>query len=154
MFYDPTEQLKRFRDITPDPAFVARTRAALLAAAPVSARSRFFAPFFRIAGAVAVLAGIVGGSSLLFPTRPVLSSSLNPDSLREEIQKTIAIQVREIQYEAVSNQTIATAIEEIKNTEADHLNPAVISEEAANALLPGESTTTLQIDALLEELSK
>jgi hypothetical protein len=151
MQYDPIEQLKKCREITPDPAYLARSRRVLLAATPASTRVWFSLPALRLAGVFAVLAAVLATSPFLFPTKPVLSSSLNADSIREEIKNTIAIQVQEITYEQETDAAITRAIDEIKNTETKHLNADVIVNEVDEFSLEDDATTS-EIDALLEQV--
>lgn len=151
MQYDPIEQLKKCRSITPDPAFLSHSRRLVLAATPASTRVWFSLPALRLAGILGVLAMVLGTSSFLFPTKPVLSSSLNADSLREEIRNTIAIQVQEITYDQETNTAITNAIDEIKNTETKHLNTDIIEGEA-DLLSIEDDTDASKIDALLEEV--
>lgn len=153
MQYDPIEQLKKCRGITPDAAFLARSRRVLLAATPVSTHVWFSLPALRLAGIFAVLTAVLGTSTFLFPTKPVLSSSLNADSLREEIKNTIAIQVQEITYDLETNMAITRAIDEIKNTETKHLNSDIIESEAEMFAI-ADDTATSEIDVLLEQLTK
>ena len=137
----------------PDAAFLSRSRSILLAATPASTRVWFSLPALRLAGILAVLTAVIGTSSFLFPTKPVLSSSLNADSIREEIRNTIAIQVQEITYDQETNKAIANAIDEIKNTETKHLNADIIEGEA-DLLSIEDDTTASEIDALLEQVTQ
>jgi hypothetical protein len=154
MHYDHQEQLKRLRAIEPDPAFLARSRHAIVGS-PARIRIPLFMPLLRIAGAFAVLAAALGASGIFFPAKPVLSSSLNADSLREEIQSTIAIQVQEIQYDQTTGATISNALAEIRDTDTKHLNERILQSEATTlSNEASDENASAEIDALLDQIGK
>jgi hypothetical protein len=153
MHNETIEQLRRLRAIEPDPGFVRRSRNMVLSSAPAQVVRPWWsiAPVFRFAGAAIVVGiGLMSASTMLFPPKPVLSSSLNSDSLRNEILNTIAIQVKEISYDQVSHDTITSAIDEIRNTNASHMNPTTLKNEMDGIDLGDTSTST--VDDLLNQV--
>lgn len=147
MNHDIATQLKALKRITPHTAFVARSRAELLAvAAPRIHPWRSL----QWTGAFAFALLFLFIATLSFPAEPTLSASLNENVLTEELDGlSINIELQALTYRAVTEHAIAAAITEIKGTEGSHLNTEILSSELSSleSELPSD-----QIDALLEEV--
>ncbi len=142
------KNLNELRIIGPNPEFKRALKAVVLNHKP-ERRVSFRLPFFRIAGALAVFVLIVTALTLELSPTPVLSSSFNPDALEKEFENlTINVQIEEIEYREKANQTIASALNEIENTNVKHLNSSLLQDEADNINL--NDSTNPEIDALLE----
>lgn len=155
-YNDIKKKLQILQTITPDASFAARTKEAVLAHVPrkrvieLVNTSWIRAGAFSFAGvAVAVLVGII---IFFAPARTPAVASLESIKLTEELNNlSINIQLKEISYRDTADHVIASAIDEIQNTEVKHLNPSIIKEEAP---LPNITTKNTEIDTLLNTLTK
>ncbi len=156
MHHDLVEQLKTLKAIRPRDGYLACSRREILNRGGAAFMPRFswvesLSPsVLRLAGVVALLLLVVGIPAILLPARPVLSSSLNPDSIREEIQQTLAIQVEELRYEQRTNQAVNAALDEIMDTSINHLNADVLESELK--LLFESESSPAPIDDLLDQV--
>ncbi len=125
--------LKPLRQLKPDASFVAQTRQTVLAT--VSTADLALPHFsFRVPvwawsfGAALILIVLVGINSLLFNGSPALSSSLNSESLQQELQD-LGLDIKEVTYRQGINQTIASALTEISDSRVNHLNQRILESE-------------------------
>lgn len=140
-----TTQLKGLKRIAPHPAQRARGRAMLLAALEPR-----MSPWhsFQWAGALAFALVLLFVATFSLPAKPTLSASLNEDLLTGELADLpINIELQELTYRAATERALTSAIAEIGETEAPHLNSSVLSSELSS--LETESTSS-QVDALLD----
>jgi len=148
-----SQQLKRLKNIEPDPAFKAYSKRAILTYKhPQGFVFGLLKPtnlaWIGVFTALTVIAAI---SYFLIPAKPILSSALDEQSLNKELNNlTINIQLQSISYEQAINQTIASALTEITNTQTKHLNPAILNSENQSFNLP--PPTDSRIDQLLEQI--
>lgn len=150
-------QLRKLNAIEPDCGFMMRSRATFVpqmatpSIMPVAIpRNRVW--LFSIAGACAALLLTIVISSSVSRPQTVFASSLDQTSITNELDGlSINIQLEQITYEREVNKTIVSAIEEISDTETNHLSPRVLEVEQEN--FPAVETTNPQIDKLLLELS-
>lgn len=148
---DITTQLKSLKRITPHPAYAARGRAMLLAAARPRVnpwRSLQWAGAFTFAMITLFIV-----ATLSLPAEPTLSASLNESVLAGELESLpINIELRELTYRAATERTIQSAITEISGTDdAAHLNPEILSREATK-LESENSPQERAIDTLLDRV--
>lgn len=142
-----TEQLKALKRIAPHSAHAARSRAALLSAIQPKVAPW---PSLQWAGAFAFALVLLFVATFSLPAAPTLSASLNEDLLSGEFgDLPINIELQELTYRAATERTLESAISEIGETEAAHLNSSILSSELSS--LEPESTST-EIDALLESV--
>jgi hypothetical protein len=143
-------QLKRLKSIEPDLSFVSSSRRTILAfrkQEPV-----FTWPSFRLAGAFAGLVAMLITSIALFSGNSASMAIASPEVLSKEFSSlNINIELQEIDYRQNINQTIASAISEISNNKARHLNQDVLSSESDNLNLDTAGTDP-QIDQLLNSV--
>ncbi|MFH0806588.1 MAG: hypothetical protein V1885_02600 [Candidatus Brennerbacteria bacterium] len=147
MNHDIATQLKALKRIAPHPAYVTRSRATLLAAVnpPLSPWHSF-----QWAGALAFAMALLFVATFSLPAKPTLSASLNENLLSGELNDlSINIELQELTYRAATERALASAITEIGETEASHLNTEILSSELSS--LQTESTSS-EIDALLERV--
>lgn len=156
--------LKRMKAIEPDRSFAVRAKYEILARNNKEDSRAFTLPAFSFQftraslltwggiGLTAILLGIVVATPILFP-KPTLSASLSTDTLLSEYGNLpINIQLREITYDQTVNQTISSAITEVRDTKTQHLSSDLIAAEAKTAATPAASTT--DVDALLNQVIK
>lgn len=150
------DQLKQFRMIRPDAAYVSRTRAAILAERPTVPVKTYFS-FSRVATAGA----FVFAAALLFlfasldaPTltaKPSLSSLEDTQALQQEFDAmNITIQLNDISFQTDADKTITAAITEITDTKTQHMNPDTLRSES-NPTVP-DTGKNPQIDQLLNKI--
>lgn len=147
---DITEKLNSLRFIEPDAAF-ARTSKTLIFNSEPAVKTWSF-PVWRLASS-AVLATILLTFIFYQAVRPepVLSSSFNPQSLAQEFKNlTINVQIQEISYRQEMNQTVSSALNEVKSTNASHLNQSILQSE--NSVLELQDSINPEIDKLLEKV--
>ncbi len=155
MTHDLIRQLKTLRAITPDEAFVARTRISLIGETTAPTAMPWYIFFPRSVGAFAALAlALLAASSLLTPPHLALSSSLDPASIARELASGVAIQIDELQYEQQSVHTVTQTIKEIATSDTRHLNRELITKELGGLVNEGGSTNEDSIEALLERISQ
>lgn len=151
MHNDLTTQLKKLRGITPDPDFSRRSKSVILALHSHPHATMFRMPFALFTAGVVAMVLLV--AVVVFPaTRPSVSiSSLNADRLAQELNTlNISVQLKEIRYQQVSNQEIASAINEIGDTRTRHLNSDVLRSEQER--IEPQKTANPEIDQLLEQV--
>ncbi len=147
---DLKTQLKKFREIQPDPDFTRRSKSVIVALNPHPVVTGFRVPFSLFwAGAMAVVLLV---AVVIFPAKQQVSvSSLNPDRLAQELNTLdINVQLEQIKYYQTSNQEIALAINEIGDTRTHHLNSTLLESELEN--FETRTTTNPEIDELLDEV--
>ncbi|MFB6212604.1 MAG: hypothetical protein ABEI53_02190 [Candidatus Magasanikbacteria bacterium] len=123
------ENLKKLRKVEPDKDFVEGTRRLVLATNQENQTfSRF--PTWSIATAVATFVLVIGitSGSFLQDTKPKISSSLNSQNLQKEL-KSLSLKLEKINYHQETNRTIATALNEITSSKANHLQGSILKEE-------------------------
>ncbi|MCP6720065.1 MAG: hypothetical protein KJI72_01920 [Patescibacteria group bacterium] len=142
-------QLKRLRYIEPDSAFARGSRSIVLSVNHGRTRSQIWLWTSATAVTFLFLAAVISYNAL-FSSKPVLSSSFNPESLEQEFSNlTINIQLEEIKYQQSVNQAIASALNEIQNTYPRHLNNSLLESEEAGINL--DESINPYIDELLEK---
>jgi hypothetical protein len=143
--------LRELRAIRPDAAFKKGLRAVVLNHQPEKTASfRLPLPFLKIGGVLAVIALVITALTIELSPTPALSSSFNAGSLEKEFDSlTINVQIEDARYSERANQTIASALNEIENTNVKHLNNSLITKEEAD-ILEIESATNPEIDTLLD----
>jgi len=142
-----TSQLKALKRIAPHPAHAARGRVRLLATLEPRVN-----PWrsFQWVGALAFASFLLFVATFSLPAAPTLSASLNEDLLSGELSDlSINIELQALSYRAATDAALNSAIAEIGETEASHLNPEILSSELT--ALETESSST-EIDALLERV--
>jgi hypothetical protein len=130
------QQLKQLRRISPDPAFLAKSKEEILSLRkkPVFGFPSFKVPvwLFVSASAVAIFVLSVSFSFYFFLPKPAFSA-LDVEKLKKEFENLeINIQLREIKYDQSVNQTINSAISEISNIGPRHLNNSLLEQEKAS----------------------
>jgi hypothetical protein len=143
------KSLNNLRVLEPDQGFKSASKAFILSQAPERRAAPLRLPFLQIAGAFATLILVVSILTIELTPTPVLSSSFNPDYLQNEFETLVVnVQIEEVEYRKEANATIASALNEIENTEVKHLNNSRLQGEAENIRL--EDSTNPQIDSMLE----
>ena len=140
---DLVPQLNKLRAIQPDQDFSVRSKSVILALHPHPNTARFRMPFalFWVGAMAAVLLVAV----FVFPaTRGGITvSALNPERISQELNSLdISVELQAIRYRQVSNQEIASAINEIGDTRTRHLNPDLLQSEL-DTLEPGQELLLL-----------
>jgi len=142
------KSLSELKVVSPDAAFKRAVKAMILSRVPEKTVSFRF-PFLKIGSVLAAIILIITAFTMEFSPTPALSSSFNPGSLEKEFQGlTINVQIEEVEYRERANQTIASALNEIENTNVKHMNNSLIEGEAESIGI--ESATNPEIDALLD----
>lgn len=152
MYQEIIIQLKKLRNVAPDAAFHARSKSVILALHEKQKPRIAWLPALAWAGA---LAAVLLVATVFFPAPNPSSLSislLNTQRISEEFDNlTISIQLKEIRYNQNADQTIASAINEIGETRAGHLNGALIESEF-QAIQQGTGEKNGNIDRLLREV--
>jgi hypothetical protein len=145
-------QLKRLKTIAPDAGFLANSKGRILAMEPI--RQRHPWAILAWSGAIATVMLSFAISSFVSSPKIVLSSSLNPDNLNNELNQMMNgnIELKDVSYQQVANQTISSALKEISDTNVKHLNASVISKEAGVANQTDTTETSQEVDQLLNEI--
>jgi hypothetical protein len=147
------KQLKQLKTIAPDAAFVSRSRELILNALP--ARKNRFAVIFAWSGAAALMVLIAGFSYIVSAPTMALSSSLNETKINDEINSlSTGIEVQQITYEQKVNQTVASALHEVGETKANHINTSLLTKEAGEINKGSDIYTSEEVDALLDRATQ
>lgn len=121
------KEIKLLKEVKPDPAFVERARNLVLTAKP---HLRLVPSWATGVALVAVILILIGSGILFSSGNPSISSSLKKDSLVEEFNKMdINLQIDEITYSQDIHKTIASALTEISDSKANHMNPSILEAE-------------------------
>ncbi len=152
------EQLKRLKTIEPDPIFKERGRVLILARTKkLAPRFRFSLPILTWSGVFAAVVIILTiATADLAKPKEALSSSFDSKKLNEEFSNlNVNIQLNEIKYQQNVNQTINSALTEISQTQAKHLNQSILQKEASDLDFSSETQSkSQQIDQLLDNVLK
>ena len=145
------EQLKRFKEIEPDPSFTAGSRRTILA---LSKEPVLVWPNLKLVGALASLVAVVAAGTFLFSGQNASTAFASPEALSQEFKNmNINIELREIEYRQNVSQTIASAITEISSNKLNHLNQEILRSESGEMKLDVPNSD-LQIDQLLDEITQ
>lgn len=150
MTYDLKTQLKKLNAITPDRAFVAHSRQMILKNAGNDALAFVWSPTLLVP-AFAVLI-IFLGAFLQYFSRPITVSAFDEQSITQEFDSTVGASLQEITANQTINQTISSAITEIGDTKTSHLSPTLLQTEAHYADFTDISTSTEDVDSLLNQV--
>jgi len=151
MHEDLITQLQKLNALSPDPAFIRRTRTALVDRQPRSVPAWFAQPLVRSVGAALVVLIAAAASSFFAAPSLVLSSSLDAQSIAQELRDVIDIQVDQIRYERQGNAIVKASIQEIQNVETRHLSPDLLNTELGS--FAGDAAAD-PVDALLEQITR
>ncbi len=144
------KQLKRLRYIEPDAGFMSASRRSILAMRNHEPVSTWFN--LRTAGIFAGLVAVLTTSIFLFSSRSASTAMASPEVLNNEFTSlNINMELQQIDYRQNVNQTITSAISEISNSKASHLNKDVLNSES-NGLNLDASGTDPEIDQLLNSV--
>lgn len=149
MHEDLIEQLKKLSAIDPDSGFVRRARNRIVK--PRLMPAWILRPILQSAGVAAAVLLAAGASTFFSSPSVVLSSSLDPQSIANELHDTVAIQVDQIRYETQGNAIVNASIREIKNVDTSHLSSDLLSSELESF---GDSATSETVDELLKQITK
>ncbi len=145
-------QLRRLKSIEPDPSFVLGSRRSILAIKKQEPVFAFTWPNLRFVGAFAGLVAVLVTSIFLFSGKSAPSALASPEVLSKEFSNlNINIELQEIDYRQNVNQTITSAISEISDNKARHLNQDVLNSESNNLNLDAAGSDP-QIDQLLNSV--
>jgi len=142
------QQLNKLKLIKPDPVFAARSRILIFKSA--SKTSPVFLPrlVWFAAPAVIILAVIISNFG---GPKQTLTSLNNSEKLDQEFNNlAINIQIQKITYQQNINQTIASALTEISDTQTKHLNRSVLEREDNSFSLPEDKNA--EINDLLNKI--
>ncbi|MDO8470055.1 MAG: hypothetical protein Q7S84_03535 [bacterium] len=151
MHEDLITQLQKLNALSPDPAFIRRTRAALVGRQPRSVPSWLTQPLVQSVGAAFVVLAAAATSSFFASPSLVLSSSLDAQSIAKELRDVVDIQVDQIRYESQGSAIVKTSIQEIRNLETGDLRTDLLNTELGS--FAGD-TAPDPIDALLEQITR
>lgn len=150
------KKLQLFKNVSPDAAFSARLKKDIFEYTPKSSfavlvhTQWFKTGAFSLAGAAVAI--IVTTLIFFAPTRNPAIASLENAQLTKELNGfSINIQLQEITYHNNADRVIASAINEIRNTETRHLNTSILKEE--QGVFGDIKTKNVEIDALLNTLT-
>lgn len=131
------QQLKRFRDITPDATWSAKTKRAVLSSripetlVPRVSISIFSFPRLLWIGVPVVVIMFLFTSIYFFasPSQGAISS-LDTDKLNTEFNSlSLNVHLQSVSYKDSANSAMASAIQEITDTGAKHLSPFLLESE-------------------------
>lgn len=144
--------LGRLKLIEPDPVFVKTSKSIILRAEPKVGLFLYFPRFVPLSSILALLLFIIILSFSFFSvSRPALSSSFDSNNLAREFNGlTINIELQEIAYQQKTNQAIASALNEIQDTNVKHLNQSLLESEEDSFNL--QNTTDPRIDEMLRSV--
>jgi hypothetical protein len=121
------KNLKLLKEIEPDESFANRTRNIVLATTP---HSRFIPAWVAGFALAALFISLISYSFIFYNHNPSISSSLEKNFLVNEFNEMdINLQVKKITYSQDVNKTIASALSEITESQADHMNPSILEAE-------------------------
>jgi hypothetical protein len=155
------QQLKRLRDITPDAAWSAKTKRAVFASrapevlTPRIPVSIFSFPRLLWVGVPVVVLMLLFTSVYFFasPSQGAISS-LDKDNLNTEFNSlSLNVHLQSVSYKDSANSAVASALQEITDTGAKHLSPALLESEIEILQLDTNlPTQEKSIDELLNEV--
>lgn len=127
MSYDKIiEQLKTLKSVKPDETFKDSTKRMVLAAEPKTSSMPKIIPEWGWAVGFALILLVAGSALVITPTTSV--QSFDTTELQSELSN-LNIEVNEITYTEKTNQTITSALNEISNTQTNHLNKSLLERE-------------------------
>ncbi len=151
MNHEIHKQLKRLRDISPDPIFTARTRLAVLSQKQKLSYRDIFVSFMRqpvVIGSFACALLFFALFSVFSPT-PTITSLKNAEALNNEVNAlSINVHLKELSYQQNADSMIMAAITEIRDTKAGHLNSGTLNLESQGFNL--QKNQTEDINKLLD----
>lgn len=151
MNQDLIQKLNNLKFIEPDAVFVKKCRSEILALKPRKPFA-FAWPVLIWSGGFAVLLIAAILSFTTTTQKQLPTTSLNSHKLNQEFDNlTINIQLQEIRYQQNINQTIASALNEIGDTNTKHLNSSILEKEKSDLLNVNQSQNP-EIDQLLESV--
>ena len=150
------ETLKEVKKIEPRKDFTENSRRVVLAHEPVNP----FSPHRILTRAIAITSSVVLAGALIFIVAGGLSatklaprfSSINPTALHAEAQ-AIDAQINLLNVNYVEN-TVSTKSISIKKPILSSGAATVASSSMSTTTIPATSTSTLSVDAALQELSQ
>ncbi len=161
MNLDIIQKLNKLKNLEPDKKFTAYCRNQILETITPKTKMgglnwawpiQIHWPAFAWAGAITTLILVVFASYSVNRSNNILNAtSFDSSKLNKEFNDlTINIQLDEISYQQIVNQTIASALTEISENKIKHLNTSVLEKEQKNMLLDNPNED--QIDELLKKI--
>lgn len=165
-----TSHIKQLKLLSPDAEFHARSKAEILGSSSLklfsaSSQVELIAKnpqttwtwrVLALTGAFAIFTIVAVGVTKLLKNETdqekITAASLDSINIKEEFNKlNINIQIAEIKYQEVVDQTIASALKEVSETKTNHLNQSVLEKEKENIIFNEASNP--EIDKLLNEIT-
>ncbi|OGG42322.1 hypothetical protein A3I34_01760 [Candidatus Jorgensenbacteria bacterium RIFCSPLOWO2_02_FULL_45_12] len=116
--------------------------------APAFRRFAYFGTLSLAGAAFTVVAGIL----MFSPSQNMAIASLESAAINEELKSlSINIQLKDISYSNNADSIISSAITEIGNTDARHMNPAVLKNEEED-MISEYTDKSEEIDKLFNEI--
>ncbi len=152
MKYDPKIQLKKLSLIEPDADFVRRVRVSFVRSERRGS-SKWFAGFSArlLMPAFAAFMIFVGVIYQYF-SKPLTVSAFDETSINQEFTSNVGVALTDITNTQNVNQTISSAITEIGDTKTPHLSPTLLRSESQIANPVDLSTSTDDVDSLLNQV--
>lgn len=123
------EQLKTLKGVSPDDTFKDSTKRMVLAAEPKKKSIPTLIPQWAWAAGFAAMLLVAGSAFIMTPTTTV--QSFDTTELQNELEN-LNIEVNQISYTQKTNRTITSALNEISNTQTNHLNKSILEKEHNN----------------------
>ncbi len=156
MSQDIIKQLKKLREIEPDGDFLNRSRSFIVSYEKPGTSVRLRSYFAAWAASFAVIFLIVLGYVFL-PTKNNSLPIASAETLTNELQgMNVNLTLEEMSYNNEVNQTINSAISEITNNKAPHLNGGILQSESSkvdSASSVGSSQDS-KINELLDQITQ
>lgn len=151
------KKLAILRYITPDRAFMARSKELILSEKQAFSLQFFFknigAPRLVTLGACGVILLVVFFPNLGIHGSPSLTSLKDAEKLSKEAETLpISIELQEVSYRNGKNEIITAAITEIRDTNVRHLKEEIIESETPTQESPSAERNQ-EIDELLESVT-
>lgn len=146
------KKLNILKQIEPSPTFINHARL-WLALQPRQKKTHAIAlPWLVLAGALGVI--MLAANTLNTNVfQPRLALYFSQDDLRKEFTKlATGLQLPEISYQQNVDAAIVVALNEISDTQPNHLNSALLQKEKKALDNKSNAAPSQEIDALLEEL--
>jgi hypothetical protein len=143
---DLIKELKKLQALQPDRAFLARGRKRFETQTYTWPMPRWAFASLAIVGALAVF-------TVLPAILPFSESStaLSADAIQKEFDNlSIGVQLKELEYN--QEDSIISALNEVRETRARHLNTDLLNQESSLGDLPVSNSA--EIDKLLEQITK
>lgn len=149
MAYDKIiEQLKTLKKVKPDDHFKENTRRMILATDKEQPTITNYFPSWGLAGAFALVLLVTGTIFVITPSTQV--NSFDTEELQSEFQN-LNIEIEQISYTQETSKTIASALNEISNTKANHLNKSILEKEQ-NSLEEINGSDSKNINQMLNKI--